>query len=110
MSNYIEKIAMNIVYQLDDDANLPVEFRQANNDKRIDFVIKLIKQALQEQEERTREEEYQRRKRVRSKTAEANYVEGYNKARIETKEKLLKIVIEDVPHQYQERLLKELNI
>ena len=43
---------MNIVYQLDDDANLPVEFRQANNDKRIDFVIKLIKQALQEQEER----------------------------------------------------------
>ena len=110
MSNYIEKIAMNIVYQLDDDANLPVEFRQANNDKRIDFVIKLIKQALQEQEERIIEEEYQRRKRVRSKTAEANYVAGYNEAKQEMKEKLMQIVIEDVPHKYQERLLKELNI
>jgi len=42
-----------------------------------------IKQALQEQEERIRGE---------------------------MKEKLLQIVIEDVPHQYQERLLKELNI
>ena len=41
-----------------------------------------IKQALQEQEERIRGE---------------------------MKEKLLQIVIEDVPHQYQERLLKELN-
>ena len=75
-----------------------------------EFKPNFIKQALQEQEERIIEEEYQRRKRVRSKTAEANYVEGYNKARIETKEKLLRIVVEDVPHQYQERLLKELNI
>jgi len=42
-----------------------------------------IKQALQEQEERIRGE---------------------------MKEKLMQIVVEDVPHQYQERLLKELNI
>ncbi len=38
---------MNIVYQLDDDANLSVKFRQANNDKRIDFVRKLISSTLQ---------------------------------------------------------------
>ena len=35
---------------------------------------------------------------------------GYARAKQEMKEKLLQIVIEDVPHQYQERLLKELNI
>lgn len=80
------------------------------NDPKVKDILEDVRQALQEQEERIREEEYQRRKRVRSKTAEANYVEGYNKARIETKEKLLRIVVEDVPHQYQERLLKELNI
>jgi addiction module HigA family antidote len=33
---------------------------------------------------------------------------GYARAKQEMKEKLLQIVIEDVPHQYQERLLKEL--
>lgn len=38
----IEGVAMNIVYQLDDDANLSVGFRQANNDKRIDFVENLL--------------------------------------------------------------------
>ena len=38
----IERMAMNLVYQLDDDAGLSVEFRQANNDKRIDFVKKVI--------------------------------------------------------------------
>ena len=76
----------------------------------LEEIKQFIKQALQEQEERIIEEEYQRRKRVRSKTAEANYVAGYNEARIEMKEKLMQIVIEDVPHQYQERLLKELNI
>ena len=42
----IEKIAMNIVYQLDDDSGLSVEFRQANNDKRIDFVKELIQSAI----------------------------------------------------------------
>lgn len=42
----LEKLAMNIVYQLDDDANLSVEFRQENNDKRITFVAKLIKEKL----------------------------------------------------------------
>ncbi len=42
----LEKLAMNIVYQLDDDANLSVEFRQKNNDKRITFVTKLIKEKL----------------------------------------------------------------
>jgi len=41
----LEKLAMNIVYQLDDDAKLSVDFRQANNDRRIDFVIKLLTQA-----------------------------------------------------------------
>ena len=38
----IERVAMNIVYQLDDDSDLSVEFRQANNDRRIDFVAMLI--------------------------------------------------------------------
>jgi hypothetical protein len=38
----LERIAMNIVYQLDDDSGLSVEFRQANNDKRIDFVKSLL--------------------------------------------------------------------
>ena len=46
-------------------------------------VREFIKQALQEQEERIKQE---------------------------MKEKLMQIVVEDVPHQYQERLLKELNI
>ena len=35
---------------------------------------------------------------------------GYARAKQEMKEKLMQIVVEDVPHQYQERLLKELNI
>ena len=103
MSNYIEEKLKEFNNWYDD---LDDGLYQADKSEIRDF----IEQALQEQEERIREEEYQRRKRVRSKTAEANYVEGYNKARIETKEKLLRIVIEDVPHQYQERLLKELNI
>lgn len=42
----VEHIAMNIVYQLDDDSGASVEFRQANNDKRIEFVKKLIYKAL----------------------------------------------------------------
>lgn len=40
----IERIAMNIVYQLDDDSGVPVEFRQANNDKRINFVKGLLRE------------------------------------------------------------------
>ena len=116
MSNYIEKklkefdrelVEMNL-FKGRDMHNRPPLYD--TTDEKIEEIKQFIKQALQEQEERIREEEYQRRKRVRSKTAEANYVEGYNKARIETKEKLLRIVVEDVPHQYQERLLKELNI
>jgi hypothetical protein len=50
-NDWIEKIAMNIVYQLDDDAKLSVEFRQANNDKRIDFVKGLIQSSLTQQKE-----------------------------------------------------------
>ena len=33
---------------------------------------------------------------------------GYARAKQEMTEKLMQIVVEDVPHQYQERLLKEL--
>jgi flagellar biosynthesis/type III secretory pathway protein FliH len=73
-------------------------------------VEQFIKQALQEQEERIREEEYQRRKEEKCETAEVNYQAGYARAKQEMKEKLMQIVVEDVPHQYQERLLKELNI
>jgi len=40
---------MNIVYQLDDDSGATLEFRQANNDKRIDFVMKLIATLLSRQ-------------------------------------------------------------
>lgn len=43
--NLIEKIAMNIVFQLDDDSGASVEFRQANNDKRINFVMGLLSEA-----------------------------------------------------------------
>ena len=50
-NEWIEKVAMNIVYQLDDDAKLSVEFRQANNDKRIDFVKGLIQSSLTQQKE-----------------------------------------------------------
>jgi len=50
-NDWIEKIAMNIVYQLDDDAKLSVEFRQANNDKRIDFVKGLIQSSITQQKE-----------------------------------------------------------
>lgn len=42
----IESVAMNIVYQLDDDSGASVEFRQTNNDKRIDFVMQLICKTL----------------------------------------------------------------
>lgn len=45
----IEHTAMNIVYQLDDDSGASVEFRQANNDKRIDFVARLITSLLASQ-------------------------------------------------------------
>jgi len=45
----IEHVAMNIVYQLDDDSGATLEFRQANNDKRIDFVMKLIATLLSRQ-------------------------------------------------------------
>ena len=38
----VENIARNIVFQLDDDSGLSVEFRQANNDRRIDFVKELL--------------------------------------------------------------------
>lgn len=42
----IESVAMNIFYQLDDDSGASVDFRQANNDKRIDFVMQLICKTL----------------------------------------------------------------
>jgi len=42
----IERVAMNIVYQLDDDSKLSVEYRQANNDRRIDFVAIILGEAL----------------------------------------------------------------
>lgn len=42
----VEHLAMNIVYQLDDDSGLSVDFRQANNDRRIDFVKGLIKDLI----------------------------------------------------------------
>ena len=44
----IERVAMNIVYQLDDDSGLSLDFRQANNDKRINFVIKLISELIED--------------------------------------------------------------
>jgi len=69
-----------------------------------EFKPNFIKQALQEQEERIREEEYQRRKEEKCETAEVNYQAGYARA----KQEILQIVIEDVPHKYQERFLKEL--
>ena len=106
-------------------------------DEKIEEIKQFIKQALQEQEDRIREEEYQRRRGATSKAANVNYFSGYEKgrrcamknriddviqsqdiafdagyarAKQEMKEKLMQIVVEDVPHQYQERLLKELNI
>ena len=121
MSNYIEEKLIDI-YESDDYKEAVREqmfgllsFKKEEQfNAYIDVLMIILRNhiriALQEQEDRIREEEYQRRKREKCKTAEANYVEGYNKARIETKEKLLRIVIEDVPHKYQERLLKELNI
>ena len=51
------------------------------NDPKVKDILEDVRQALQEQEERIRGE---------------------------MKEKLLQIVIEDVPHKYQERFLKEL--
>ena len=47
-----EQLAMNIVFQLDDDADLDVDFRQANNDKRIDFVKGLIQNAIKQDRDR----------------------------------------------------------
>lgn len=46
LDNWIERKAMNIVYQLDDDSGLSIEFRQANNDKRIDFVEQILNELL----------------------------------------------------------------
>ena len=107
------------------------------NEPKIKDILEDVRQALQEQEEIIREEEYQRRRGATSKAANVNYFSGYEKgrrcamknridnviqsqdiafdagyarAKQEMKEKLMQIVVEDVPHKYQERLLKELNI
>lgn len=121
MSNYIEEKLIDI-YESDDYKEAVREqmfgllsFKKEEQfNAYIDVLIIILRNhiriALQEQEERIREEEYQRRKRVRSKTARINYDAGYCKAEQEIKEKLMQIVIEDVPHKYQERLLKELKI
>jgi hypothetical protein len=84
MSNYIEEKLKEFNNWYDD---LDDGLYQADKSEIRDF----IKQALQEQEERIREEEYQRRKRGRSKTVEVNYKTGYWRAREEMKRFVPKI-------------------
>ena len=85
MSNYIEEklkefdrelVEMNL-FKGRDMYNRPPLYDTP--DEKIEEIKQFIKQALQEQEERIKQE-------------------------------ILQIVIEDVPHKYQERLLKEINI
>ena len=82
MSNYIEEKFYKELVEMS-----PLKGRDMHNrpplydtpDEKIEEIKQFIKQALQEQEERIKQE-------------------------------ILQIVIEDVPHKYQERLLKEIKI
>ena len=53
----IERVAMNIVYQIGDELGIKTEVRQTTNDEFIDFAIKLIKPLISQAEARGREEE-----------------------------------------------------
>ena len=74
MSNYIEEKLKEFNNWYDD---LDDGLYQADKSEIRDF----IEQALQEQEERIREEEYQRRRGATSKAANVNYFSGYENGR-----------------------------
>ncbi len=110
MSNYIEEklkefdrelVEMNL-FKGRDMYNRPPLYDTP--DEKIEEIKQFIKQALQEQEERIRGIDNV------IQSQDIAFDAGYARAKQEMKEKLMQIVIEDVPHQYQERLLKELNI
>lgn len=98
----VERVAMNIVYQLDDDSGASVEFRQANNDKRIDFVSKLILELLEgEFESLVKELE---EKLVKLRKASGNQHNGENTVAIGKRIQELHWVIELITSRIKARL------
>jgi len=78
-------------------------------DEKIEEIKQFIKQALQEQEERIIDEERQRRKEEKCKTARINYDAGYCKAEQEMKEKIEKQIKHYEELQEEIRSMRESN-
>ena len=113
MSNYIEEklkefdrelVEMNL-FKGRDMYNRPPLYDTP--DEKIEEIKQFIKQALQEQEERIREEEYQRRKEEKCETAEVNYQAGYARAKQEIKEKIKELKVDEMAASGGINVLKE---
>ncbi len=86
----VEHLAMNIVYQLGDALEVPVEIRQRTNDSNIDFVMKLISRILKQEKEKSYQEKRQDIMNwVYEKGLEFGEDFGYRKARQELKDELV---------------------
>ena len=97
-NEWIEKVAMNIVYQLDDDAKLSVEFRQANNDKRIDFVKGLIQSSLTQQKEAI-EKERDEKWREKIKNVKYDYPKSENQKEHERNIDIVERTVNQIKNQ-----------
>lgn len=90
LDNWIERKAMNIVYQLDDDSGLSIEFRQANNDKRIDFVEQILNELLSLQHQKDIEQFKRELDKIKEIADGCIYVGKENVEKLEVIKKVIK--------------------
>ena len=125
MSNYIEEKLKEFDREFVKNLGDMIEAIFLDPNGSVNPIKQFIKQALQEQGERIREEEYQRRRGATSKAANVNYFSGYEKGVRDVKEKIEELepsysgVLDSNERrrgyelawaEFREELLKELNI